>query len=158
MSKRIEGPGNTWAQEITARPRPDSQATLASWLLYIPGVSPAWSHYMVSIITLEDIEGVPPAVKRYPQAKYEIMVVALDPTGRPDANDPETLRILNPINYTLQFHDFPRQHIPDLGKALVKGFLHSDLPIEPEGMLGARTYIALTIQKTLAHWAEGHGS
>lgn len=148
-----------WAEPVTASsPRPDSVATLASWLLYVPWGSPAWKHYLVSIISLEDIEGVPPAVKNYPAAEYEIMVVALDPKYHPNPTDASTLRPLTPINYQEQFHDVPREKIAGLCEVFAMAFIHGDLLIEPTGIQGARWQFRGSLDKTLEHLRSGkHG-
>lgn len=97
---QLEGVAGT-ATEILVEgpfPRPELAATLASWFLHCPGQSPAWSHYVLSVIHLRPIEGARPAVIRVPGATHEVVLLALDPTLEPQPTDSETWSFLTPVN------------------------------------------------------------
>lgn len=85
----------------------DQQATLAMWLLDCPLQSPAWDHYLISIVHLRPIDGqTKPAVIRVPHASHELLIVALSVQPgetKPTADDPTSWRPLTPINLAEQF-------------------------------------------------------
>lgn len=97
--KTLRGPAGT---AIELHPveldRPDQAATLATWWLECPGQSPAWSHYVLSIIHLRPIPGVKPAHVRVPGATHEVMLLALDPAKEPRPDDTATWSFLRPHN------------------------------------------------------------
>lgn len=70
----------------TARPVPvdgTAPATLVAWVLTIPGAHPLWSQYILCVITLADLPGVPPATRSDPDHTHELMVMTLDPDHGP---------------------------------------------------------------------------
>lgn len=76
---------------------------LAAWLLEVPWAHTAWDYHAVSIIHLRPSVGRPPCHKYYPEAEYELMVAAIDPTTSPDP-DKGYFTYLKPISVLLQFH------------------------------------------------------
>lgn len=127
------------ATPITEPPRTAAQAAmLAQWLLYLPGQHPFWNHYTLGCCHLRPIEGVPEANKAYPEAEYEILMAALDPSYQPDAADMETLVALRPINYSHHCHGFTDDQVREIGLGLVKLFVAGGLLAEPQGIYGAR--------------------
>jgi hypothetical protein len=59
----------------------DWQAGLATWFIQAdPGVlDPVFSGWFVGGVSLRDIEGVPPAHRKYPDAQYELVCLTIDP-------------------------------------------------------------------------------
>ena len=80
----------------------DFQAALGNWFIEAPNQSPAWRHYMLSLIHLRSIEGVPPAHIRVPGATHEFMMMAMDPDPAPDPLNPKTWSYLRPVNLEQQ--------------------------------------------------------
>lgn len=112
---------------------PDHRATLASWLVKRPGAHPFWQWWLLSVISLRDIEGVPPAHKRYPEAEYEFMIATVDPESHPDPKPEDALPgfgLLRPIDVIVQFHgvtDDQARRIAGLAiDAIVHGMLSPD--------------------------------
>jgi hypothetical protein len=76
-----------------------SDPALALWLLFIPGAHPFWQSYLLSIVHLRPLPGGDrPAKLVYPEAAYEMVVVALDPALHPEVNNPKTWSMLSPVN------------------------------------------------------------
>lgn len=132
-------------------PTVDQTATLVSWFLHCPGQSPAWSHYLLTIIHLRPIEGVRPARISVPHATHEVMLFALDPTSPgPSVLDPETWRPLTPYNTAEQLE------LPDDDEAILllrlaaQSVVDGVLPAEPL-LSGAREPWRTVLIKTAAH-------
>ena len=115
--------GSAWRIKLPEPPRrPDHKATLIEYLVNGVGYHPFWSHWYVSLISLEDIPGVPSATKNYPEAAYEIMVIALDPNKPlpdPDRIDEKPPYMLTPPDGVYQFHGVN----DDEAKEMVTGFV-----------------------------------
>lgn len=90
---------------VSKKPGDDENKSLISrWFIWYPNSHPLWSWWMWSLITLEDVEGLPPAKKDYPEARYEIMCHALDPgKGRPDIDGDDPIHFLQPVDLVKQF-------------------------------------------------------
>lgn len=86
-----------------------SEGTVGQWIVCAPGYHPFWSWYAVGVLALRDIEGQDaPAIKHFPEAEYELLVVALDPEyppPHPHRVGAERLRFLEPVNQCVQFGD-----------------------------------------------------
>lgn len=76
---------------------------LGAWLVHCPGAHACWSHWLVSVVSLADCEGLPPANKHYPAAAFEIMFAALDP-HEPVDPDGTGWPIMTPLDLAHQFH------------------------------------------------------
>lgn len=133
------------------RERPAMQASLVSWFLHMPGSHPFWSCYLLSLVHLREIEGAPPAFKRYPDATHEIHVIALNPEKSPKPDDMTTWQCLTPINVVEQFEaksdDDAVLMLEQLARACVDGLLY----VEPQGVRGARERWTTTVTRTAEH-------
>jgi hypothetical protein len=115
--------GEAWMVDAkSAVKKPDQQAVLAFWQATIPGAHPFWHSYAISVIHLRPIAGVKDAHKHYPEAVYEICVLALDP-DKP-LSDPKDggnfeMKPLVPLNLQFQFHGITDEQAGDLARALV---------------------------------------
>lgn len=58
-----------------------------TWLIHGP-YHPFWSWWYAALITLDEVPGVPSAHKQYPEARYELMIMSLNPGGNPDLGRP----------------------------------------------------------------------
>ena len=134
VGKVLSGPAGTatelnWKRE--RRDPPDWTATLAGWFLNCPGQSPAWEHYLLSIIHLRPIEGVKPAVVNVPGATHEILMVALDPGKNPKPEDSYSWSFLRPTNLMEQVQLPDDESAVDLLHDCVVAVLDGRLWAEP---------------------------
>lgn len=81
-------------------------ACLGAVLIHRPDAHPAWSDYVVSIVHLRPIAGLPADYLAYPDSTHEILVLALDPDHVADPADRKTIRPLNPANLVHQLRSF----------------------------------------------------
>lgn len=70
-------PRAAWKQ--TPNERSDYPADRGTWLVYCPGGHPFWSWWVISLVSLIDIPGQPPAHFQYPGATHELLIMALSP-------------------------------------------------------------------------------
>lgn len=104
----------------------EAPATLAAFLVHCPWAHPFWSWYLVSVITLENIPNMKPAVRTYSRAEFEFIVMALNPERPdPDPDNAETFFYLLPPNYVHQFHGVTKEQAAqcagDFTQAIVGG-------------------------------------
>lgn len=136
--------------------RADSPAGLDSWVITAPCWHPLWSQYSLSVITLADLPGVPPARKQDPSATHELLVVALNPDHGP--YDAKTITLtagglffLRPVNIAAQFtatDDQARDLAGLCARAVVDGLLNPETGDAPERIRAAWRW---TIRRTLEH-------
>lgn len=125
----------TKAEEVIM---PPGTAVVKAWLLTLPGHHPLWQHYCLSVISLADIPGVPPAVKQFPEATHEILLMAMNPECDPAPDAPEEFQYLSPVNYVKQI-DVVSDEIAILaGAAVVVRLLLGHLWAEFQGVHGMR--------------------
>lgn len=149
--RELTGPAGTAVEVIVDVPvNLDQTGTVAAWLLDCPGQSPAWRHYLLSVVHLRPIEGVRPAIVNVPHATHELILAALDPAAEPHAGDVETFRPLNPLNAVEQLQlpdDAAAVQLAEwAASAVVNGFL----PAEPP-LAGAREPWRTSMIKSAAH-------
>lgn len=131
---------------------PKSPACIAAWLVDRPGAHPWWHHYLVSVVHLRDVPGVPPAKKSYPEAAYEFQIVSIDPercpSPQPDANG---YPMLLPPDVIYQFHGVTEEdavRICELAiTAISKGLLSPDSDFASAWKE--------SLSKTVKHFVEG---
>jgi len=63
--------------------RKASTASLAHYLIQGP-FHPMWHQWVFGMVSLADIEGIPPAKKHFPDATHEIMIISCDPKFKLD--------------------------------------------------------------------------
>lgn len=86
-----------------------THTTLRQWYINGP-YHPLWEWWVVSVISLKDVEGVPPAHKQYPEAEYEFTIWSLDGVPNIDTCDRGDLEnrgfksYLHPADVTFHFH------------------------------------------------------
>lgn len=116
---------------------PDPRAALpnfGSWLLHVPGAHPFWHWWVLTACALRDLPGVPASYRRYPEAEYELLVLALQPDyPPPDPSDSDRdLRYLSPVDVCEHFHEVPggdggvRELVELFARAVVDGHLSPD--------------------------------
>jgi len=110
---------------------PAHEATVLGWLINGPGFHPFWSWWLLTVISLRDIPGVPPAKKQYALAEWELMILSLNPEFPPP--DPDTLggmHHLTPPDLVYQFHGVGEDRVHQLAHvaidAICKGEMSPD--------------------------------
>jgi hypothetical protein len=155
MTKTIQGAVATAERfPIPAVRSAAQEATLAGWLIDAPGQSPAWHHYLISVIHLRAIPGAPPAHIRRPGATHELILCALDSLANPTVNDVETIRHLTPLNAQVQFAatDDLAVHVGELAvKAICDGYM----PAEPASSYVGQREWEQVIDNTIEHHRDG---
>lgn len=116
---------------IDEHDEPDTQGTIVSWFLNCPGQSPAWRHFLLSVVHLRPIEGVRPATITVPGATHEVMLWALNPEATPDALNAASWAILRPVNMVIQVELPSDHHARELALLLARAIVHGYLPAEP---------------------------
>lgn len=128
----LEGPFG-WARLCPPPPEhPNAATTVASWFMHLPGQGIGWDQYMLAVISLEDVPGRPPPVKRYPQAEYELLVAALNPERNPHPGDVETWQVMDPVNVVEQFHGINREQAARVAQACAAGCVAGRLMAETQ--------------------------
>lgn len=136
-----------------------ADAQIASWIMHVPGSHPFWTWYAMECVTLRPIDGMPPAVLRFPGAAYELLVISLNPEH--PAPHPHRLGAegnpvhhLMPPDQVLQFpalkggDDQAREITGLFAKAVVNGVLVPDQD--------HRERWRQTMAKTIEHFTTGH--
>jgi len=123
--------GMAWRLDLPKILRePEHQATLMSYIVQGNNYHPCWDHWIVSLITLEEIPGALPAFKKYPEAMYEVMIVALNPEKPlPDLDHiyEKPADILTPPDVILQFHGVDVNKAKEIVTSLVKQIVAGEL-------------------------------
>lgn len=94
--------GKAWRSRMPNRD-PAHSACLAIWVLDRPGAHAFWSSWGASVVHLRPISGVEPAKLNYPEAEFEIQVIALNPKPEIDP-DVGPIPFLMPPDLVYQFH------------------------------------------------------
>jgi hypothetical protein len=104
----LEGPyGVAWNVGDTEPGNLAQTASVAAWIVHLPASHPLWPTYLFGAISLAPIEGVRPPALTYPEAEFEFLILALDPTNPIDVDDRETWHYLSPVNVVVQFDYAP---------------------------------------------------
>lgn len=75
-----------------------SPAALRIYVLHRPDAHPMWHSYVLSLIHLRPIDGMPPPHLEHRDSSHELSLFALDPRAPLEASKPETYRLLHPVN------------------------------------------------------------
>lgn len=127
-------------------------ATLAGWLVNCPKAHPAWQWWVVGSCHLRDIEGLPTAKKRYPEAEFEFLIFTVDPVAHPEP-DPEKprYRALEPLDVVEQFHGVSDRDAARICAAAVRAIVNGLLSPDQD----ARRDWRASIEKTVEHFKSG---
>lgn len=136
LGELLTGPAGTAQRvhiELGRRDPANWSATLASWFLTCPGQSVAWDRYALHAIHLRPVQGGRDAVITVPGATHEVLLVALDPRGRPRPERPRSWQFLRPVNLTEQVQLPDDEAAVDLvrtcAEAVVDGVLWAEPPL-----------------------------
>ena len=134
LGRSLSGPAGTALEVIPVTPLvPEHAATVAAWFLTCPRQSPLWERYVLSVVHLRPMPGVPAPQLVFEGATHELDLLALDPDPDPQANRPETWRFLMPVNYSGQLRlpsdDAARDLLVRAAQAVVDGQLWAEPPL-----------------------------
>lgn len=140
------------AQRVLAGPDapPEWSATVALWMLDCPGQSPAWRHYLLSVVHLRPVDDLPPAAVTVPGATHELIVCALDPMANPRPLLPGSWVRLTPTNVVEQVQLPDDETASVLADLAARAVVDGTLPAEPP-LAGAREPWRTALIKTSAH-------
>lgn len=125
------------------------------FLVHAPASHPIWPWYMVAIVHLRPVEGVPPAHKQFSDASHELMVIAIDPKcypPDPDLSGDETYPFLQPLNSATQVGALQDGHAKELIELVVRGIVDGRLNPDTDG----RMQFEESIRKTAQHFRGEH--
>jgi hypothetical protein len=137
----------------------DKRADLAigdAWLIFAPQAHMLWSWHVLFGVSLEEKLGVDPPKKQYPEAEYEFMVWACDPSEpAPDPRKWPMGRVdgwlLSPPDVVVQFHGVDKDQAAEIlelcAHACARGHLVPDSDY--------RSHWDSTIKTTAQHYARG---
>jgi hypothetical protein len=82
----------------------DAPASLEAWLVRCSWAHPMWDHWLISVVHLRPVNGLPPAVLSYPKAEFELTCIALSPYHVADPDyKAHPFHRLTPTDQALQF-------------------------------------------------------
>ena len=149
----FEGPaGRAW--EVT-RPTQSPEAwtgNIIQFQVNRPGAHPFWSWWVLSVVHLRDIPNVRPAHKNYPEAEYELLIVALDPEKpmpepTPDQETPGvTYAFLTPVDVAYQFHGLTDDQAAELGRMAARTIVNGHLSPDQDYRQAWRATLAGTVE------------
>jgi hypothetical protein len=131
--------------------------TVRHWFVNGP-YHPFWHWWMVAVVSLADIPGIPPANKQYPEAEYEFTIYSLEGEVDIDAYDAgdiknQRFKVLSPPDVTFHFDGVTDKQAAEICDAAVQHIVagqscDSDF----------RYYWKTMLQRTVDHYKAGvHG-
>lgn len=142
--------GRAWKRLPTA-----SETTLAHYLVHAPASHPVWPWYMLAIVHLRPVEGLPPAHKQFSDASHELLVLAIDPKcypPDPDLAGDKAYPYLHPINSATQVGALQDEDAKKLLELTVRAIVDGRLNPDTDG----RRQLEETIRKTAQHYRGEH--
>lgn len=130
--------------------------TLAAYLIHHPTAHPVWDTWLLSVLTLADTPGYPPANRQYPEAEFELLVMALDPEKpAPDIHSANPkIMPLQPIDICEHFHGVTEEQAKEIATLAIGAIVDGSL--SPDQDFGAAW--KQTMKNTLDHYRGGlHG-
>jgi hypothetical protein len=153
----LTGPfGEAWDISDCDRGTPDQEATVAGWIVHLPQSHPLWHYYLFAVVHLRDLpDQSRPPYRSYPEAEYEFMVAALDPSGQRrhpfSISDRESWVPLTPLNIVVQFDTGrPDSEAAEVCRLAVQHALDG-IGVEPDDDAQVRPYWEALIRNTGDH-------
>lgn len=128
----LRGPhGRGWFY-CPARTETEQLASIAAWLLQIPGPY-RWDHYLVSMIVLRPLPWrTTRPFRAFPEATHELLVSAVSSDhGPPDRYDSTQMFAMRPVNYRVHLVCPDDRRAILLSRQFAELLLKGDLPAEP---------------------------
>ena len=130
----------------------EHQGHLATFLVNSPIAHPIWSYWMVALVHLRDIPGVPPARKHYPDAEFEFAIASIDPDhGIPDP-DKGPWPLLEPLDCVVQLHGVTDEQAAELCEKAVQLMVHQGISPDSDN----RGWWKIAIWNAVEHVTTGH--
>lgn len=133
---------------ITAK----NKTALDAWLIHHPTSHPFWSYYLVSLIHLRDVPGVPPANKQFDAATHEILFLTLDPENPlPDPRKWTDPKFLTPPDLAAQFEVNNDTEAQAVFEAVLDTIIKRGYPLDSDH----RSWWETSIRATAGHERTG---
>ncbi len=138
------------------RGHPQYTGLLNGWLIHSRRFHPVWSWWVLTVITLEDLPGCPPANKHFEGAQYEFNVFSLNPEHAPPDPDQmigpgNMLHTLMPYDQCVQFNLVTEQQACSIADLAAKAILLGGLTPDQD----ARGQWQASIRMTVEHMVTG---
>lgn len=149
-----------WRLADTAKSEPDHEAGIATWVIDSPTFHPAWHQWLLGVISLRDLPGVPPAHRSYPSAEYELMILSLNPDRPCDVDqadatgtwgDEAVAKFLTPADLVYQFDGVSDRQADEVGQSAIQAILSGDLSPDSD----FRRHWERALDDTVAHFKAG---
>lgn len=145
--------GRAW--RIAAAPQnADQTACLCQWLVEVPGAHAFWSRWTIAVVHLRSIEGVKPAVLKFPEATHEFTTMAIDPATYSEHEELPPKRgwaWMEPIDVVVQFQVGSDQEAKRIAELAVEMILAGQASPDED----YRSWWEEVPQKTARHCREG---
>jgi len=137
MSKVLIG---VKGRAVRAALNPKKPATIACYILDVPGLAPGWDQYFLSIVHLRDEPGLPEAVRVYStDASHQFLFAAIDERssgGKAEAHRLDRVKLLKPITFNIEIGPITDEQAADFAlkmtKAVLEGTLHPEPAFTPD--------------------------
>ncbi|WP_339098268.1 hypothetical protein WDJ50_18525 (plasmid) [Deinococcus sp. VB142] len=136
-TQTLTGPVGT-ATRVSAEALTFAPTCIAAWFLDLPPAHPHWPRYLLSVVDLAPHPGLADAVLHYPEAQYELLIIALNPERDPQPNDPDTWQHLMPLNVVVQFHGVTRAQAEALVDEAAQWCVDGRRWVETQDVMGER--------------------
>lgn len=137
--------GKAWEVK---KPDDGPDAGIVAYQVNRPGAHPWWEWWVVSVVSLRDIDGIPVARKSYPEATHEFVIASLspdDPVPMPDDPAPKYC-YLTPIDVVHQFHGLDDGQAKDLCAAAIKAIVIAGISPDQDFRAFWKNLLTNTIQ------------
>jgi hypothetical protein len=125
---------------------------LTGWILNVPGAHPFWEDYVISVIHLRPVVGLPPTHKDFIGASHELMVLALQKNDKVIKGPVPGFIMLTPPNVRVQFKAAFDKGAMEVSDLMAKATLDGMPWIEPQGVIGAAEAWKNSIKMTAMHY------
>ena len=154
--------GEAWRQDLVAlhAKYPDlnqTSTTLVSYHLNCPKAHPAWHWWAVSLVHLRDQEGATPANKHYPEAEYEICVLAFNPEKGEPVLGVLPYSFLMPPDVMQQFHGVTDEGAIEITTELVRACCYGKISPDQDYRSYWRRYVQAGVEHFKGEHAVGSG-
>lgn len=146
------GVAQAWKMEMGEDHRKEQEATIAGYVIRGP-YHPFWKWWMISVVHLRPLDGVPPAKKHYPEAEYEFMIMSIDPEKPepdPDKPFPQDVGYLTPADCVVQFDGVTDEQAAEVCEAAAKTIANG-MSCDSD----FRSWWEGSIRSTVQHYKEG---
>lgn len=117
--------GRAWRVDLEKRSPEERKSSLELWAVHRPGTYPFAEWFIVSVVSLKQLEGLPPAWRKYPEAEFELMVMMTDPAqGAIDADAKDLSFKVISCEIVEQFHGTDEAQAKELGRLAVKAVVN----------------------------------